>query len=101
MGRRQLAGADQQLDIVKAHIVIGRVSGQGFGQLVLGALHVTAFQQGLRLVRLGLGQHFVLAGQVFVQELLDLALGQGAGKTIHRPPAHHQDAGRNAFDAKS
>ena len=37
---------------------------------------------------------------MFVQKLLDLAFSQGAGKTVYRLAIDHQDAGRNAADAK-
>jgi hypothetical protein len=37
---------------------------------------------------------------VLVEEFLDLAFGQGAGKAVHRLAVHHQDAGRDAADAE-
>jgi hypothetical protein len=64
---------------------------------------VSASPRGQHLLGLfgfGLGSQLVFAGQVLVQEGLDLAFGQGAHEAVHRLAVHHQHAGGDAADAE-
>ena len=90
----------QQLDVVKTCIVIGRVGGHGVLQLLQRSVGV-AFGQGV-LGFLFLDQGFGLfrAGHVFVEEFAHLAFGQRALEAVHGLAVDEQDAGRDAADAK-
>jgi hypothetical protein len=98
-GRRgvaKLAGADQQLHIVEANVVIAGVRGQRTAQALQRGVHIAGLQVLLGFLRVGLRGQFVLAGQVLVQKLAQLALGQRAHEAVHRLAPLHQDAGRDA-----
>ena len=100
LGLCQLTHGHQQLHIVKPCVVIGRVDGQGLLQLGQGRAGVALGQQGLGLAQIVLGHQFVHAGQMLVQKLAHLALGQSAHEAIGGLAILEQDASGDGADAK-
>ena len=95
--------ADVLLDQLEAQVVVVRGLGHRLGELfqrVTGVGTIGLGQHVLGFLRLGLGGQLLLAGQVLVQEGLDLPLGQRAHEAVHRLTTHEQDAGGDAADAE-
>ncbi len=90
----------QQLHVVEARIVVRGVGGDGMLELFEGGVGVAILQRLLGGLFLGLGQQFIGAGHVLVEEGADLSLGLRAHEAVHGLAVHHQHAGGNAADAE-
>ncbi len=95
-----MARADQELHVVVARVVVGRVDGQRLLQLEQCGIGVARGQQLLcRVGIVGAGQLF-FGRHVLVEELADLRFGHSADEAIDRLPAREQHAERDAAHAE-
>jgi hypothetical protein len=90
------ACAQQQLEVLGAGGIVGRVDGHGLGQLGQRGVGIALFDQDFRLLGIGSGLHLGRAGHMFVEELADLHQRDRTDKTIHRLALreHHAEGDR-------
>ena len=99
-GLCQRAAFEQQLDVVAARVVVGRVDRHRLLQPRQRGGRVALFEQRLGLVEFGLGLEFVRARHMLVEEGADLALGQCADKAVDRLALVEQHAKRDRAHAE-
>lgn len=90
----------QQLHVVEARVVVGRVGGHRVLQLLERALGVALGQRLLRRLFLGGGLGLVGTGHVLVEEFADLLGGNGADEAVDRLAVLEHHAERDAAHAE-
>jgi 5-(carboxyamino)imidazole ribonucleotide mutase len=100
LGVVDAAFLQQQLDVVEAGVVVGRVGGHGVLQLLERAQGVALGQRFLRGGFLGSSFGLFGAGHVLVEELADLLGRNGADEAVHRLAVLEHHAERDAAHAE-
>ena len=100
LGNIELAAFEQQLDVVEARRLVGRVDGDGLLQLGQRRFGVAFSDQGLGFVDFGLGFQLVGRGHMLVEKGPHLGFGQGADEAVDRLAAQKQHAKRDRTDTE-